>query len=390
MGPSGWMYKMKSYKKQNRLMVMAPCGKMFDSVKRAVRFMEALNKYSVEKIEKAKTLAFINMGENRTQGTKTSRKQQWVSGDPTVPTGWKGNQIKGAKVGILSPAGLPFIHRGQALQHMLSNGFPAEELEEMWRCQEHEGWREHHALPEGWRIRDKAGRGNGTQSGIQIMTPTGKNFDSSVKAIEHMKSQGNVDIKGLREIFNGKHDWFGKNKLRMDKSRTQEEKQIIGWKSHPKLPAGWKFKIRNVPSLKMILLTEKRQRLSTLAAIRYMRGSLRGSLSASPDFGEDDIKKLKEVMAEVAPETLTAKKRKVRSEGQSDVGWMDYTDLPTGWKVRTVEEPTWRMFLKSREGSILSTLAAVRFMDGSPDYDKADVKKIKYLRAELMPDALKT
>merc|ERR1719319_1233219 len=401
-------------------MVMAPSGKMFDSVKRAVRCMEASNKYSAEQIEKAKTLAFMNLksrkfskikqsGENVEwkEGDVTvpagwkvgSKELQWVSDDPTVPAGWKVNQIKGAKVGILSPAGLPFLHRGQALQHMLNNGFPAEEVEEMWKCQEHEGWREHHALPEGWRIRDKAGRGNGTQAGIQILTPTGRNFDSSVKAIEHMKSVGYVDVESLREIFNSKHDWFGKNKLKMEKIKAQKvatkkpekitrENKLNGWNVHPKLPAGWKIKIREAPSLKVVLLNEKRKRLSALAAIRYMRGSLRGSLVASPHFDEDDVRKLKEAIAEVAPETFKAK-RKVRSEGQSDVGWMDHTKLPNGWKVRTVEAPTWRMFLKSREGSILSTLAAVRFMDGSPDYDEVDVKKIKELRAELMPDALK-
>merc|ERR1719178_492438 len=94
-----------------------------------------------------------------------SNEVQWASDDPTVPAGWKINQIKDAKFGVLSPAGLQFLHRGQALRHMLKEGFPAEEAEEMRRCLEHEGWREHHALPEGWRIRDKASLGNGTQCG---------------------------------------------------------------------------------------------------------------------------------------------------------------------------------------------------------------------------------
>merc|ERR1712204_54575 len=59
--PSGWMFKMKTNKLQNRLMVKAPGVKMFESVKRAVRFMEASNEFSIEQVEMAKGLALINM-----------------------------------------------------------------------------------------------------------------------------------------------------------------------------------------------------------------------------------------------------------------------------------------------------------------------------------------
>merc|ERR1719319_1775356 len=328
--PSGWMFKKKNGK---RLVVMNQKGKLFDSLMSAVRFMEASNDFTNDQIGKAKQLSLTNM---TAQGK--AHKLQWVSDDPTVPAGWKVNNVKDAKLGVLSPTGLPFIHRGQALQHMLKGGFPSEEVEEMRGCLEHEGWREHHVLPEGWRIKDKASLGNGTQAGIRIMTPTGKHFDSSVKAIDHMKNLGNVDVEDLRKIFNGKIDWFGKNNTKIEKSKTRKENDSIGWKVHPKLPAGWKVKgrinsVQNGHYSKVVFCLEGQSGpMGRLAAIKLMK--------SSADYGPKDVAAVRKVYLELGGKAKTPKlkKRKTKIMSSDDEWVCGDASVPAGWKISRLDE----------------------------------------------------
>merc|ERR1719319_1816104 len=125
-------------------------------------------------------------------GNKEESEDQWGVGDASVPAGWKISQLE-ERFGrrLQSPAGVECRNRGWALHHLVEQGAPAGELEEMRGLLEHEGWREEQGLPEGWRVRSTQSRTNPWQ----YMTPGGKFFHVLASARKYMQTYGECDFK---------------------------------------------------------------------------------------------------------------------------------------------------------------------------------------------------
>ena len=89
-------------------------------------------------------------------------KEDWVSGDPSLPAGWRLRHVEGIRLGrtrtkcyILSPEGVTFQTRVKALRHLLAQEpVVKEEVERMREVLETEGWTQHPLLPNSeWRVR---------------------------------------------------------------------------------------------------------------------------------------------------------------------------------------------------------------------------------------------
>merc|ERR1719319_2022936 len=128
-------------------------------------------------------------------GNKEESEDQWGVGDASVPAGWKISQLE-ERFGrrLQSPAGVECRNRGWALHHLVEQGAPAGELEEMRGLLEHEGWREEQGLPEGWMVRETKSRPNPWQ----YMTPRGKFFNQIASARRYMQAYGGSDFKTPR------------------------------------------------------------------------------------------------------------------------------------------------------------------------------------------------
>ena len=91
--------------------------------------------------------------------------------DDTVPPGWRSRraQSKTEKQYFLSPQGLSFASRFVAYQHMVKEGFPVAETQEMRQCLCHEDWEDNPLLPDQWKFKRSTSR-----TEVHFLTDEGK------------------------------------------------------------------------------------------------------------------------------------------------------------------------------------------------------------------------
>ena len=91
----------------------------------------------------------IRMGEQR------STAYSWNENDPTLPKGWKSRVTKGnsSKIFFISPENEQFVNRASILRQISEAGkYEEEDLALVRKSLELDGWEEHPALPEDWRL----------------------------------------------------------------------------------------------------------------------------------------------------------------------------------------------------------------------------------------------
>ena len=141
-------------------------------------------------------------------------------------------------------------------------------------CLGREGWKEHPDLPSDWRVRTKANKGD-NGGGRQIMTPRGRSFPSLKLAVEYMRKFGECNIQPLK---------------RQIVSKSVGAKRWYGWKEHPKLPTGWKMKVKLSPSFKLFLQVDNKN-IDFAAAVKFME--------TSKDYTREDVESLFEIEKEI-------------------------------------------------------------------------------------------
>ena len=154
--PRDWRYR-KCKSGRNEYNFLSPEGEMFPSRKTLVAYMRSNDKYSEEDISNIDALK----GEIRAKWINA--KHDWIDDDETVPPGWKIRYFEGVKANkkprkrcyILSPSGAIFQSRAKALQFMIQNSHPEDQISCMRSQLERESWGCHPMLPENWRIKRK-------------------------------------------------------------------------------------------------------------------------------------------------------------------------------------------------------------------------------------------
>merc|ERR1712012_647040 len=177
---------------------MSRDGEMFSSLKTAVEFMESgqETEYSEDDVKNLKTLYENESKLNRQQ------KYDWAE-DPTVPPGWKTRVVDGKlrRKFFLAPDGSSFSCRRSGLQHMIKEGFSAEEISAMRAMLVHEGWETGSFLPQDWLIRKSEGQTNGIYDvDYWYLSVEGNLFRSTKTVVEFMTENENYTQEDIDKI----------------------------------------------------------------------------------------------------------------------------------------------------------------------------------------------
>ena len=205
--PPDWRYR-KCKSGRNEYNFLSPQGEMYPSRKTLVAHMRSSGMFSDDDINN------INALGEEIRAKWVHNKHNWLENDPSVPPGWKIRYFDGVKANkkprkrcyILSPSGTLFQSRLKALQFMIQNDHPSDQIEFMRLQLEIESWVNHPMLPTNWRIKKmKAGGGGNlffTSEGLLL------NLKSAIDHIEQNLDKYNSDYvdkialvaKGLTEL----------------------------------------------------------------------------------------------------------------------------------------------------------------------------------------------
>ena len=228
--PVTWFFKISSSDIHGQhKMFLTTNGEEIKSFSKALEYMMMNDGYSDEDMDKLQK--FIE--EKTVQ--KRLNSDDWVK-DETVPEGWMSRISEASgKQYFLGPDGEEFPSRRLALQHMITEGFPREEVETMRLLLQLEGWQTRDGLPEGWMYRGQSSTDDSgtklTTSSIFILAEDGTMFDSFKKASNYMEQSDKFDDDDILNI----NDFA---------AQLTEDKKMVktDWKEVNSLPRGWKVK----------------------------------------------------------------------------------------------------------------------------------------------------
>merc|ERR1740122_542099 len=156
----------------------------------------------------------------------------WAT-DPTVPPGWMIKSIGGLtnSFHVLSPDKRHFTGRRKALEFIVKNNYPKDQIEAMRKCLEHDGWIEDPRLPTNWLYKSR----DGHNSHFFL-----DEFGTLYKSI----------IQVLSKQFNRKYELHFK-RFSETKSKYSGNTSSEYWTSNdPTVPPGWMTKKANNSALK--------------------------------------------------------------------------------------------------------------------------------------------
>ena len=231
-------------------------------------------------------------------------KDDWVSGDPSLPAGWRLRHVEGIRLGrtrtkcyILSPEGVTFQTRAKALRHLLSQEqVVKEEVERMREVLETEGWTKHPMLPNSeWRVRQHA------KKPLQLLSPAAQVMGLSA-ALAHLadENSSSSDVQVYSEADK-------ENMSAMAKSFNavkEEEKVLTGWNHGPSLPLGWSMK--KIGAREYFLTPNGEQLTGVLGGIRHL-------LQVGATLEDGEVIQLRSMLLKGS--------------------WEEAQDLPLGWLV---------------------------------------------------------
>ena len=152
-----------------------------------------------------------------------------------LPAGWMLRMTTGERAGdpekrkrgprtytyIRDPSGRPFFGRKQALQFMLERGYGTAEVEMMRRGLGHEGWTDHHLLPEGWKLR-------GQGPSVDFLTEQAEVIKNEKNAITFIKANYPLETQEKFKTFVDSNT----KKRRISNYEFHDDKSLPkGWKS---------------------------------------------------------------------------------------------------------------------------------------------------------------
>ena len=125
-----------------------------------------------------------------------------------------------------------FIRSG--LQHMIKEGFPASEIEDMREKLVHEGWESNPALPKDFLIRKSEGTTNGIYDvDYWFLSVEGHLFRSTKSVCDFMKESGTYSEEDVAKISK-----------ELESERTKIRQQKYDWvEGNPTVPSGWKVRV---------------------------------------------------------------------------------------------------------------------------------------------------
>merc|ERR1719470_263508 len=294
----------------------------------------------------------------------------WILGDPTVPDGWRVKEAvqhgKTFKM-LLSPQGLSFRNRRQAVSYMVKNNFSPEETDEIRSTLVHDGWKEDALLPSTWRFKAKRP--------FLYCSDQGKVILSHVNAIRKMRSSENYSTEMLNDLkrFIDNHGGTRKEyaartpgteslskifENAANKDELMRTLDGLGWKENTYLPADWLCKDRKEGNQHIdVLSIEGKRFISYKQAVAFMR--------TSEKYSEKDIQEFY-----LFPDGKTRSSRVNESRGNDSVNdgvthdWVENdSSVPKGWKSKLWVGSASKKCLLSPDGKVFkSRIGAYKYL----------------------------
>ena len=232
--PEGWLVKKWEGKTRIRgklnhdLKFFSREGVRLESFKMVLEAMSASPDYTTEDEEAVKKF--------REQWSISQRVTgfEWETCSLTLPEGWKKRRGKGKLEAemVLSPGGLQFRSRYNALLSMYKNSEGEKEIAAMRSKLQFEGWETDEFLPSGWlykRTWEGMITGGSISTNTVYLTREGKVFESVKLAVEFMESLEEYKEKDVEQL-----KAFQAQMNRVTTKRRDD------WKESDTVPPGWK------------------------------------------------------------------------------------------------------------------------------------------------------
>jgi len=344
--PKGWFSKMweggtRKSKLVRNLYFVTSEGVRLEGFKSILDFMEFNNVYNEDDMDKIKKY-------REEESIDVRRKSyDWEEDSETVPVGWKKRPGSGKNEtdALLSPEGIQYRSRFNALQNMVKKGYPIEEIDAMKEVMVYEGWGLTELLPDGWLFKKVwDGKDDGRITVIHYISDKGQLYESAKTAIEYLKTtvQSKEKIANLLEL-----------QTFLCKVWNEGDETV---------PAGWK--IRKSKEREFLLSPDGKQYISRIVALT--------------DMAKNGCKK----------EELDEMMDKLKYEG-----WKTNQYLPTGWLCKLYEASNSKQRLDkklsivSREGVRMESFKTVlEYMESTEVYTKDDMDKIREFKREESVD----
>ena len=378
--PKNWLYKDVS---SSSYQILSEDGSVFESFLSVFEYMKSSGSFSPLDIAK------IEEFEKEKSQERISTLSNWQE-DKNMPKGWKsrlGESVNGKRF-FLSPDGQQFANRRSCLQYILKVGaYKMADLAKMKRYLKLEGWEENQYLPHGWMFKNTKHKSKGF-----LLSKEGELFDSVIAAKEFISSKSDqyepsaidniyklleesnklrrlsqVQEKEHKDCFEDKNlpkGWkvvIGSNELvspdgvifhsreaalehlfKAKRSKKEISEMILsfkfeGWENNQHIPSGWLCKeksFRNEQGMNtfMVFISNSGMLFQSInAALEYME--------SNPEYSTDEIKAFEKHFVK------KNSKKKINLEM-----WSDDESLPSGWKWRTAEGKTSKVFYLSPDG----------------------------------------
>ena len=330
--PPGWVLK-KTFEgtdKNGRLIVnikfLSVEGRMFESVKEANMFMDSMPDYTKGDQENIRKI------QQRIHKDAVSRREDWVVDTETLPRGWKKRSTEKQEF-IMRPDGRQFRSRLAALQTLIRERCPHEDIFSMMSVLHHEGWTQDTLLPVNWFFKKtQSSYDNRSLMDYEVLSSSGDHFMSLKAASKFMMSNKFPQ----QQIDN--FDSFTKLEFKNNILTAHT------WSDDDSLPGHWKM--RQGQGKTFYLSPEGQQFLSILTSVQHM---------VENNHSQDDVHKMR-----------------LNLEQE---GWQNSEELPRGWQEKITKSHTY--YLGRRGEFFTSARVALEQIEYSGDYDCEEVELIR-------------
>ena len=350
---------------------------------------------------------------------------KWETDPASLPEGWRMRVAEGerGKRFYLSPEGVQFPNRRAALQHMLKDGHPEEEVEAMRAVLRHEGWEENRHLPHNWFYKQ------GSSKDRWILTDEGHMFNSFQSCLDFMKSEKSkypdsceaslkilmaekCNLVRLSSASSNNTESTGKgNSREVNQASLVDTSLPLGWKSiklsgnstnyfspdgkkFQSLLACWQFmlkgnfKFKDMDKIKKSLSVEgwaennllpegwliKKHSDQTQGFILTDSGELLDSFQVASEIIEDSPE-----YGDEASENIRKLEMQKNKAENIKMAWKEDHEMPTGWKYRTNDKEKKQFLAPSGRQFVSRKLAYIYMIKAN-----ANISDIVTIKKQLM------
>ena len=218
--PEDWRFKRDA--KAAGISILTGEMEQLGSYLAAIKHLEGDEKYGPRDVENINLL----LAENT---ERVSLKTEDCEASP-LPPGWR-MRVCGSQSYVVSPAGLQFRNKRKALQHMILEQCPQEQVSTMRQAMGDEGWKVSEYLPENWRTKQTNIGSKNVK--VQLLSDRGELLNSYLAAIAVMEQDFRFTKQDMENV----------NMLLAENSKTSRLSQGSEETGKHPTPEGWMIRV---------------------------------------------------------------------------------------------------------------------------------------------------